>query len=306
MKNPYDGRFQDLAEDHPELVLRLVNAIAPGTKPIIARIPRRLRSNPVEIDHGFLLRTNESQHIAHIEAFSRWKSDRIGTLAVYNFLLKQRYKTSVDSVILLMLEKHAPRRIPAALVWQDSDGQRVETPYRTVKLWEVPPEIAFEPGGEPLLDWVPWMKGGLEATEAAIGRIDEFRKHPNEAPYPPDVMASNLALAVASRYDKDKIRDILERLKEKNVLIPKEVFTESWVYRDGVAEGRAEGRVEGQLQAKRDAVASVLKRRFPSIARPAGLDKITDLEKLDRLFDRLVDARTESGAEAAIKKFRAR
>lgn len=71
-----------------------------------------------------------------------------------------------------MLEKNTLRvSIPAALVWQDSDGQRVETSYRTVKLWEVPPEIAFEPGGEPLLDWVSWMNGGLEATEAGQDRV---------------------------------------------------------------------------------------------------------------------------------------
>lgn len=77
----------------------------------------------------------------------------------------------------------------------------------------------FEPGGEPVLDWVPWMKGGLEAMEAAI--------EPNRRVSEGSGSSAISALAAASRCDKDKIRPILERLKEKNVLIPEEVFTES-------------------------------------------------------------------------------
>lgn len=87
---------------------------------------------------------------------------------MYNVTLKRRYKDPVDSVILPFLEKHAPRRNPAKLVWTDEDGQRIEIPYRTVPPWEVPSEIAFEPGCEPLPDWIPWMKDGLAASCAPM------------------------------------------------------------------------------------------------------------------------------------------
>lgn len=88
------------------------------------------------------------------------------------------------------------------------------------------------------------------------------------------------------------------------MLIPKEVFTESWVYKDGVAEGLTEGLIAGQLKAKRDAVAKLPRGRFPSIGRPARLDQVSDLDILDRLFDRLLAAKIESAAQAALTKFR--
>ena len=52
MKNPHDGDFKDLAEDHPELLLRLLGILQPGTKTQIKDILRELRIEPVLIDHA--------------------------------------------------------------------------------------------------------------------------------------------------------------------------------------------------------------------------------------------------------------
>ena len=55
MKNPYDGGFKILAEDHPELLLRLLGIVAPGEKPHITSVLRELQLDALQIDHAFIL-----------------------------------------------------------------------------------------------------------------------------------------------------------------------------------------------------------------------------------------------------------
>lgn len=82
MKNPYDGGFKTLAEDHPELLLRLLGILAPGKKTQVTNVLRELSLDPVQIDHAYLL---DDSTIVHFEAITSWDARRIGRLALYHY-----------------------------------------------------------------------------------------------------------------------------------------------------------------------------------------------------------------------------
>ncbi len=51
---------------------------------------------------------------------------------------------------------------------------QVSTLYQTIRLWEIDPAVAFEPGCESLLPWVPLLRGGiaeLERARDAVARL---------------------------------------------------------------------------------------------------------------------------------------
>ncbi len=119
----------------------------------------------------------------------------------------------------------------------EKDGLRVEAMYTVIRLWEIDPAIAFEPGCEPLLPWVPLPKGGAAEFEQASSAIERLVDHREDAPYPVDVMVNNLATLATLRYDRDAISQFLERLVNKTMLST-ELFLDSWLYQDGVAAGK--------------------------------------------------------------------
>lgn len=199
MKNPYDGGFKTLAEVYPELLLRMLGILNSGTKPRLIDIVRELQLDPVIIDHGYRIGEGEDSRIAHFEAFSKWHARKIGTLSLYNFLLKYKNKVPVDSYAVFMAEKYAPKRFPKRLIYRDRDGQTIATPYKIIKLWEIDSAIAFEPECRPLLEWVPLLKGGAAEMERAGRIIEELSERPAEAPYSPLLMARNLAIYASLR-----------------------------------------------------------------------------------------------------------
>ncbi len=52
MKNPRDGRFKNLAEGPPELLLRLMGLWEPGMEAQAIDLLRELQLDAVQIDHA--------------------------------------------------------------------------------------------------------------------------------------------------------------------------------------------------------------------------------------------------------------
>jgi hypothetical protein len=190
MQAPFDGRFKILAEEYPDLLLRLLGIVESGTKPEFVSILRELLLDPVEVDHVYRI---GEERLVHFEAITRWSAKRTSRLALYRFLLRQKYELPVSSYVVLMAEKYAPKRMPARVVYREADGFRIEAPYRVIRLWEIDPSMAFEPGSEALLPWVPLLKGNLAEFVRATREIERLMEHPERAPYPVDVMLSNIA-----------------------------------------------------------------------------------------------------------------
>ena len=295
---PYDGRFKLLAEDHPELLLRLLGIVDRSTSSEVVHILRELQMDPMEVDHVYRIGEGTGGRLVHFEAITNWRRSQTSRLALYRLLLKQKFKLPVESFIVLMAEKYAPKRMPARVQYEEADGFRIEAPYRVIRLWEIDPAVAFEPGCEALLPWVPLLKGGLEEFElaaVAIGRLG--------APEEVRTMVHSIATLAGLRYDESVVRGLLEHLRRKEMSLA-EALKVSWVYKDGVKAGRRrglkKGREEGQLAAKRQLLRLTLEKRFPALGPFPEIDRITASEVLDRVFVAILEAKDAGTARSAV------
>lgn len=303
MKNPHDGAFKDLAEDHPELLLRLLGILQPGTKTKIKHVLRDLRLNEVHIDHAYRMEDDTGSWVEMFEAITSWHAEKIGTMALYNFLIQHKEDLPVFNHVLFMAEKYAPKDLPDRLVHEGKSGLRIEVPYQAHRLWEVDPALCFEPACEELLPWAPLLKGGLaefERTTVAMERLFEDRE--KAGALKPAVLVSKLASLASLRYDKSAIKWFLERL-EKKIMLSTDAFKVSWLYQEGLEEGKAEGiaagKAEGKAEGKSEAIRIILSDRFPALGLAAELNHVRP-ESLDTLLTAILKAQNPEDARAAI------
>lgn len=298
MKNPFDADFKTLAEDHPELLLRLLGIVAPDTKPQVINVLRELRLDTVQIDHAYIL---DDALVIHFEAVTSWDAVRIGRLALYHFLLKHKLSKPVASYVVLMAERYARKDMPDRVAYEEDDGLRIETPYKVIRLWEIDPAAAFEPGGEPLLPWVPLLKGGEAEFLGAVDAIEELVENP-KPPYDGRALMSHLATLAGLRYDKDTIKQFLQRL-ERKIMISIDAFKESWLYKEGVEEGEAigeaKGKAIGEAKGKVNALRMLLGGKFPAEVFPE-IDQVKQPEAIDHLLLATLDAETPDQFRDAI------
>jgi hypothetical protein len=238
--------------------------------------------------------------LVHLEAITSWSAKRTSRLALYRFLLGQKYKLPVASYVVLMAEKYAPKKMRARVVYQEEDGFRIVAPYRVIRLWEIDPQLAFEPGGEPLLPWVPLLRAGAAEFEKAVDEMGRLADHPGEAPYPVPVMVTNLATLAGLRYDKDVICHFLERLRTK-MMLDTELFKDTWLYKDGVKAGRKQGKAEGQLEGKREMLRKTLRAKFPAVRELPEIDQVVTAGVFDDLLLAIFNAKGEDDVRAAIQ-----
>ncbi len=117
---------------------------------------------------------------------------------MYRFLLRQKYKLPVRSYLVFMSEERARRRpIPGLVTYADDDGTTITSPYEAIRLWELDPELAFEPGCEALLQWVPLLRGGLAEVVRAQHAVAHLVAHPERVP-PRCPRGEVLAISMAS------------------------------------------------------------------------------------------------------------
>ena len=278
MKNPHDGDFKDLAEDHPKLLLRLLGILQTGAKSQISHILRELRLEPLAIDHAYVVESESGKYVVHLEAVTKWNLKQTASMALYQFLLKRQEKLPVVSHVILMAEKYAPKVLPSSLLYEEEDGLRIEAPYKVIRLWEIDSAPAFLPGYEPLLPWVPLLKGGFEEFERATAAIVRLDKCPEHSPAE---LKSKLASLASLRYDKNAIRAFLEKL-EKRMMISREAFKVSWLYQEGLEEGTA--------QAKLEAIRIAVSTKFPGLDVAREIDQIRSASILDEVFAAILRA----------------
>lgn len=139
MQAPFDVRFKILAEEYPDLLLRLLGIVEAGTKPECIHILRELQLDTVQVDHLYRIEDEAGGRLVHLEAITSWSAKRTSRLALYRFLLAQKYKLPVASYVVLMAEKYAPKKMRARVVYQEPDGFRIVAPYHVIRLWEIDP-----------------------------------------------------------------------------------------------------------------------------------------------------------------------
>lgn len=298
MPTPYDGRFKLLAEEFPGLLLRLLGIVEPGCSLETIDILRELQLDPVQVDHVYKI---GGDRLVHFEAITSWRTDRVPKLALYRFLMRQKYALPLDSYIVLMAKRYAPRTLPKRIVYEEHDGFRIEAPYQVIRLWEIDPAIAFEPGCEALLPWVPALNSTPSEVARATAAIQHLTQHPEQAPYSVDTMIGNLAALASLRYGKLEARKLIEKLQRK-IMLSTDLFTDSWLYKDGKAEGEAIGEAKGKLEGKLEDLRTAFQLRFPEASLPPEIETLSNLDTVQQAFRAVLQAANAAEATEAVRQ----
>ncbi|HEY3836093.1 MAG TPA: hypothetical protein VGL72_05960 [Bryobacteraceae bacterium] len=99
MQAPFDGRFKILAEEYPDLLLRLLGILESGTKCELIHELRELQLDPVEVDHVYRIEDETHGRLVHFEAISHWDYRRTSRLALYRFLLRQKFNSRFTATL---------------------------------------------------------------------------------------------------------------------------------------------------------------------------------------------------------------
>ena len=294
---PYDTAFKDLAEQEPELLLRLVGALPPGaTVKVLSRevsAPMLATDQPYEI-------TSPSEHfIAHLEEQTRWEAELPERVAAYQAILWANHRLPVNTYVLLL----TPRGLPEAASLSctiAAGGLTLLSQFTLVRVWEISAAEALATGNANLLPFISLMDGGqaeLEQSARALGQVaDEDRKLR---------LAAHFVVVGGLRYNKDYIYDLLGRLS----MVPIQAYRESSVYQFILSEGREEGLEKGlekgREEGKHETLTKMLQRlaqqRFPGVEladEAAGIHDLAALENLCFNLDALPD---ETALHAQLK-----
>ena len=165
---------------------------------------------------------------------------------------------------------------------------------RAVRLWRIPAARILRLGSAQLLPWIPLLRASTEEMEEAMRRLDAEDEN---------ALRTRLFLLGGLRYGSKEA--FLQRLDQ--MIISEEILKESSTYQyliakgvakgvakgleEGRAKGLAEGRAVGRAVGRREDLVKLLARRFGplSAATQRKLDA-APIEKLDRWFDRALDA----------------
>ncbi|MFN7938939.1 MAG: hypothetical protein U0R19_36760 [Bryobacteraceae bacterium] len=97
-------------------------------------------------------------------------------------------------------------------------------------------------------------------------------------------------------------------------MFPADIFHDSWIYKDGkaegliegkaegIAEGKAEGKAEGRLDGKRESLRTAFELRFPHAPVPPEIDTLVHIDAIQSAFRSVIQAATADEATHAIEQ----
>ncbi len=168
----------------------------------------------------------------------------------------------------------------------------LEFTCRVVRVWEEPRQSVIERGLIGLYPLLPLMKGekGEEARQVLQQSITVVSEIEDEA-LRQDLLAV-MGILAGGKYAAELVYSMIRR----------EMVMQSPIYQEWVREERAEAETKGRMEAKKETILKYLSRRFGE--QPADLEekvqKIGDLQILDRILDELFVAGTIEEARAVI------
>lgn len=265
LRREYDQFFKSLANEDPRGILAMLGVLPLDAEAEVTPLDRELVREPVLIDQGYLVRQpGVGEWIAHIEAFSDVDQGDVERVLWYAARLALDTRLPVRSVILLLIERYAPKNglSGEATVYRGSVAFHLKA--EVVRMWEVPARKLLDTAHPKVISWVPLAQGDLPEWIEAARVLRDFK----------DAHLMGAFSVIGSlRYGKD----VWEILLERGVLmIPSETLRKhSWLIQEWLEEGRQEGRQEGRVEGARDGALKILKDvladRFPGLLEEEGL-----------------------------------
>lgn len=299
MSKPYDRIFKSLAEDDPLGLLYLFCGLDLNSGVEVRALDREVRSPVRMVDHVFRVRGPGEDWLAHFEAQTHCQSDLPARLLGYAATLALQYRLPVQTTLVLLVERNAPRSVPSRR--REVYGSlTLSLDYRVIRLWELDSTPVLRAGRPKLLPWVSLMGGPEDSLTEALRRVRNSRD--------PGLAAQTVILG-GLRYDENVLAEMLGR---GNKMISDEIVRESSYYKKilregmekgvekGMAKGIAKGIIRGRLDEARRSVKKIAKLRFSETVSLPDLDSINDPAILEELQDRLIVASDATAARLAI------
>jgi len=203
----------------------------------------------------------------------------------YNALLDLKYNLRVRSIAVLLRPEADSRKLKGALDLRLPDGDRVVTfHYLVIRAWEQPVEPLLT-GALATLPMAPLADVPRDDVPRILERIDSRLIEEAPAPDGARIMASALTLT-GMRLGPDEVKALEKRLRTMNIL------KDSSFYQVLQERGREEGVRRGRIHEARRILIRQGRIRFGRLDKStrAAIEAINDLDRLERLSDRLLTA----------------
>lgn len=295
MSRPYDQLFKGLAEDDPRGLLHLFGSLPLDAEAEIEVIDRELGLPVLSVDHVYRIRAGGKEWLVHYEAQTRYQPDVPERLAWYAVALGLKFKLPIESALILLVDRYAPRRIPAVRRMR-LGSLEIAMRYRVLKLWEMDPSTVLAAGRPQLLPWVTLMRHSAAQLKRAARQIASAGDR---------TLGAQFVILGGLRYDRDSLVALLERT---GTMITTEMIEESSIYQwilkkgleQGLERGMERGMERGRLEEARRSLRRFLSVRFPGLETLSELDVLTDLSRIEALFDQVITAADPNSARTAI------
>ena len=271
----FDTILKDVADKYPAdwvgFLQRLTGLPIGGEVEIVQP---SLPAGTVEADRVYRL-SLPGPMLLHTEWESSSERDRPDRFFVYNTLLTRQTGLPVQTVVVLLRRDANSSDLSGTLVRTlPNSREYLRWNYDVVRLWELPPgDLLGHPGLTPLAPMGAVDEAGLP------GLAQELHERWSQLPVRQarELVAATTIL-MGLRFESDVIRGLFREIS---------AMKESVIYQEILEEGRELGRVD----ATRRMLIRTGNKRFgstPSEVR-AAISAIADLDRLDRMFDRVTE-----------------
>lgn len=287
MPKPFDAATKHLVEARPLDWLALAGLPADGPVRVVDADLSAVTSAADKLLQVAASGTRPA-FLAHIEFQSSPDPHQDRRIAAYNALARWRHRLPVYSVVFLLRPQARSRGATGRshdMAGGPDGTYGVDFRYRVVRVWEVPPDV-FLAGGLGTLPLAPIGAVDLAGVANVVRRVD--RRLTAELP-PAEAQDFRTAtlLLLGLRHSRQVVRQLMKGLGNMKGNSFCEILLD-----EGRAEGFKKGRAEGRAEAAREIVLRLGTRRFgpPDDQARAALAAVTDLRRLQRLTDRVLDA----------------
>lgn len=281
MARPFDAALKDLIETYPAdwLPLAGLKISAP-----IGVIDADVSAITAAADKVLTIKENPSW-LLHFELQSSREIDLAERLHWYNALLRHRHGRRVRTVLFL-LRPAADGPDLAGVFEQQFPGEPAHDVFRyqVVRVWQVPVQ-ALLAGGLGTLPLAP-ISAVAEADLPLVVRQIDDRLQREASPEQAGVLTTAALVLTGLRLPREQAIQLFRGVRFMSVVKDSSVY--EWFLEEGVSKGMSQGMIQGT----RKVILHLGQKRFgpPDAGIVAALDAITDLSRLERMSERLLDA----------------
>jgi hypothetical protein len=283
MSKPFDATLNDLVDLRPtdwaNCFARL-SGIPHGPSTVLdTDLATTLQADKVFRIDG------ERPSLLHLEFEANPRLGIPHELMRYNTLVDHQHGLPVETTLILLRPKAFASDQTGHFVRRGVAGNVIaEFRFRMEKVWERPIDFWLEsgPGLAPLSMVTDEANADLEA---AIERFESFLQRTRVEERVAQGLVGSTYVLCGLRYHQERIEELFRRLAM--------LMEDSTTYQFILQKGMRQGVTQGQLQGQKTLLLRQGTKRFgpPTEANAAALQAIDDPERLERLADKILEAR---------------